>query len=99
MHDKIRDFSLEGEIGDQNRVQNRDRIIETLEGIMRDYGYVPSLDNDPQFTLDFQPDTETFLFRATVYGVKVGKDDSWQVAGVMSGKQIPKYTPQPKLKQ
>lgn len=98
MHEDIKTFHLEGEVRESNIVQDRDRIIDTIEGIMRDNGFVPSLDNDPQFTLDYNPDTESFHFKATVYGIKVGKDDAWQVSGMMSGKSIPKYIPKNKLK-
>lgn len=91
MHDEIRKFYLEGELG-QNVVTTRERLIFHLENMMRDYGFVPSIDNEPQFTLDYDADRESFNFKLTVYGVKIGDNKSWQISGVTSGKEIPKYT-------
>ena len=91
MHDDIRKFSLEGDIG-SDTVKTRERLIEFIESNMRDYGYVPALDNEPQFTRTFDEKTETFKFRLTVYGVAMDKEKVWGVSGVMNGKEIPRYT-------
>src|SRR4051812_41370042 len=99
MHDEIRRFSLEGELGDGNLMKTRERLVLFVEGSMRDYGFVPALDIEEQFTRDFNPETQTFTFKLTLYGVEVGKEDAWKIGGVMSGKKIPKYTPQTKLSQ
>lgn len=94
MHDEIIKFSLDGEIADSNIVETRERQIQFLETQIRDSNAVPVLDMDPQFTLDYRPETETYRFELTMYGVEVGEDDVWQTAGMMSGKMIMKYTPQ-----
>jgi hypothetical protein len=96
MHDEIRKFSLEGDLGDSKVVQTRERLVEYVESLMRDYSYVPALDLEPQFTRDYDPETESFKFTLSVYGVKVEKEKAWQTGGIMSGKEIPKYIPQPK---
>lgn len=93
MHDDINKFSLDGEIKDSgNIVEQRERLVNFLETQMRDEGIVPALDLEPQFTLDYNSETEGYNFQLTVYGIEVGKEEAWQVAGVMSGKPIAKYT-------
>lgn len=96
MHDEIRKFSLEGVLGEPNIVSTKARLVDYVERLMRDYSYVPALDLEPQFTLDYSPEDEGFKFTLSVYGVQVEKEKSWSTGGIMSGKEIPKYTPQPK---
>lgn len=89
MHDDIRKFSLEGSLTDGNISSNKDRLVHYVENLMRDFGHVPSLDNEPQFTLEYDQEEQSFKFSLTVYGVKVGKEKSWQIDGVSGGKKIP----------
>lgn len=96
MHDEIKKFSLEGELKETDIVRTKERIVEFVENMMRDYSYVPALDLEPQFTLDYSPESEGFKFTLSVYGVKVDKEKAWQTGGVMSGKTIPRYTQQTK---
>ena len=96
MHDEIRKFYLEGELDEVKLVSTKERIVLHLENMMRDYGFVPSVDNEPQFTLDYKPEVSKFDFKLTVYGVKVEKERAWQISGMTSGKEIPRYTHQPK---
>lgn len=96
MHDEIRKFSLEGVLGEPNIVSTKARLVEYVESLMRDYNYVPALDLEPQFTLDYSPEDEGFKFTLSVYGVSVEKEKVWSTGGIMSGKEIPKYIPQPK---
>lgn len=90
MHDEIKKFSLEGEMADTNISQNKERLVEYVESLMRDYSFVPALDLEPQFTVNYNPDTEVFNFQLSVYGVKVERESVWDTSGVMSGKKIPK---------
>ena len=99
MHDDIRKFSMEGELGEPNVVATKERLVHFVETTMREQGFVPALDIEEQFTLDYDPVNESFTFKLTVYAVEVGRDKSWQVSGVMSGKEIPKYIPPTKSKQ
>lgn len=96
MHDEIRKFSLEGELGEPDIVKTKERMVSYIEGLMRDYSYVPALDLEPQFTLDYSHEREGFNFTLSVYGVLVEKEKAWSTGGIMSGKEIPKYIPQPK---
>jgi hypothetical protein len=98
MHDEIKKFYLEGELAEVNIVETKERIVHHLENMMRDYGFVPSIDNEPQFTLQFNPETEAFDFKLTVYGVKVDKERAWGISGITSGKEISKSIRRPKLK-
>ncbi len=93
MHDDIKKFLLSGEISDSNVVKTKERLIEAVEADMREQGYVPDLDKDPQFTMSYFPETAKFNFVLTVYGIYVGKDKAWITGGVMGGKTILKSTP------
>lgn len=86
MHEKVYDFTLEGEIADGNLVQSKAELIKAIEDGMRDGGYVPLLDIDPQFTLTYKPEEEKYDFVLTVYGVE--NDNPWEISGVMYGKTI-----------
>lgn len=96
MHDEIRKFSIEGVLGEPNIVKTKERLVEHVESFMRDFSYVPALDLEPQFTLDYSPADEGFKFTLSVYGVAVDKEKAWSTGGIMSGKEIPKHIPQPK---
>jgi hypothetical protein len=93
MHDDIKKFFLTGEISGTNVVQTRERLIEAVESDMREQGYVPDLDKEPQFTRNLIQGTERFSFVLTVYGIYVGKDRAWITGGVMGGKTILKSIP------
>lgn len=99
MHDEIIRHNLTGIIADGNIVQQRERLIQFLETQMRDEGCVPSLDLDPQFTLDYDPSSETYAFELTVYGIYIGKDNVCEAVGMTSGTMTRKFTPQTKLSQ
>ena len=62
MHDEIIRYHLDGTMSDGNIVEQRERLISSLEGTMRDMGAVPVLDLDPQFTLDYMPQAESYNF-------------------------------------
>lgn len=96
MHEDIKTYTLDGEVDDKNLVETRERLILFMENMMREHGAVPVLDMDPQFTLDFKPDKELYEFKLTLYGVYVGKDEAWQIAGLMNGKAITKHIQKPK---
>lgn len=90
MHDEIIRHSLKGRISDGNIVQQRERLIHFIESQMKDEGCVPSLDLDPQFTLDYDPSSETYEFELTVYGIYIGKENVCEAVGMTSGVRIEK---------
>ena len=96
MHDDIERFSLDGEIDSSNLVEAKDRLVHFLEQSMRDSGYVPALDLEPQFTRSYNPETEKYDFELSVYGIKVGRAKACETAGMMGGKMIALSTPNPR---
>ena len=92
MHNEIRKFSLEGLMAEPNIVDTKDQLVRYIEDMMRDYSFVPSIDLDPQFTLDYSPEDSGFKFTLSVYGVQVEKEKAWSVSGITNGKEIPRYT-------
>lgn len=97
MHDDIKRFSLNGEITDASLIEAKERLVNFLENQMRDSGCVPSLDLEPQFTLDYDVESDKYNFELTVYGIDVGRERACSsvepIAGIMAGKTIPKYMP------
>lgn|SRR5690606_1283210 len=98
MHDEIIRYSLVGEIQDSNIVESKKRLVSFVEGRMRDEGCAPALDLEPQFTLDYKPERETYEFSLSVYGVYIG-EEAWQNAGMMNGKTIMLSTAQVRSKE
>lgn|SRR4051812_497419 len=99
MHDRIKRFSLNGIILPELAVQTRERLIINIESDMRDQGYVPVLDLTPQFTRVYDAVKEHFEFDLSVYGVYVGKDEEWQIAGMTDGKLVERHIPSHKSSQ
>jgi len=99
MHDEIQRFNLNGEIADREVTKTRERLVDFVENMMREQGYVPALDIEPQFTVDYDAAQERYTFALSVYGVKIDKEKTWTVGGILSGKEIPKYTPKSKSQQ
>lgn len=97
MHENIRRFYLDGEVKYEFLSKIRDTFQKTLEDQMREDGYVPVLDMDPQLTQQFNAKTGNFKVAMSVYGAHIG-EDAWLVSGIMGGKKIPKHTQNPKLK-
>jgi hypothetical protein len=85
MHDQIIRFSMPGEMKGANKVEERERHIRFLENHMRNHGCVPVLDLIPQFTVNYLPETETYEFRVSVYGVFVGMEEAWYIDGMTNG--------------
>jgi hypothetical protein len=100
MHEEIKRFPLEGIITDKlDVVQHKDRMVHFIESDMRERGYVPDLDKEPHYNQSYDAREGHFTFKLSVYGIYVGKEQSWSIAGMMSGNPIQKYTPPHKLKQ
>lgn len=99
MHDEIKKFSLDGTLRETDIVKTKERLVDYVESLMRDYNYVPALDLEPQFTLDYSPADQGYKFALTCYGVRVEKDNAWDMGGIMGGKPIMKSIPKNKSKQ
>jgi len=99
MHDDIERFSLDGEIDSSNLLEAKERLVRFIETSMRDAGFVPALDLEPQFTREFNPETEKYNFQLSVYGIKVGRAKACEAAGMMNGKIISSSIQRPRSKQ
>lgn len=95
MHDDIKRFELTGTITSDKFVSARESLVRELEASMRDGGFVPVLDLHPQFTREYNPETQDFNFTLSVYGTHVG-EESWRIAGMMNGTPISRSTHQTK---
>lgn len=92
-HKPIKRFGLEGEIFDDSHiVRLKDQYVFIVVSAMRNKGYVPRLDIDPDFTLDYNG--KVFEFKLSIYGVYVGKEKAKCIAGVDKDKLIPQPTMQ-----
>lgn len=83
MHDEIKRFYLTGEITSDKFLEAREALIKDVEDNMRDEGYVPVLDLLPQFTRNFNPESEVFNFELSVYGAKCNEERKY--SGVLNG--------------
>ena len=92
MHNEIKRFGLTGTITSDRFVVAREALIKDVEDSMRDEGFVPVLDLHPQFTREYDPETEAFSFEISVYGAYVGEEESWHIAGMMNGTAVERYT-------
>lgn len=84
---RIKDFLISGTLADDSFiVGHRERIEKLLDVQMRDFGYVPHLDLDTQYYLEYNEKNNTYEFECIAFGVYVGKKKSWEIVG-LSGNQ------------
>jgi hypothetical protein len=89
-HRPIKKFSLSGSIYDDSAIWRlKEAYHQLLDFQMRTSGYVIRLDIAPDFTLQYNEDTETFIFELSVYGIYVGRRNSEWIFGVEENKIIP----------
>lgn len=69
-------------------MQTKDNCRKNIEVDMRDEGFVPLLDVNPVWQTRYVAG-DRFWFQYTWQGVYVGKEEAWQIAGIVDGKQIP----------
>ena len=81
-HKPIKNFMVDGIIKDEAAVPRlKEEYIRLLIVQMRETGYVPRIDIEPSFTLDYNNEKESFNFKLTVYGIFVGrKKTEWIIA-------------------
>lgn len=82
-HKTVKKFSLDGNIHDESaiwRLKNEYLRLITME--MRLSGYVPRLDINPDFTIDYIEEKQYFEFKLSMYGVFVGKKKSEWILGI-----------------
>jgi len=97
-HKQIKGFDLEGTIHDDSSFERlKIEYVRLLKSEMRLSGYVPRLDIEPDFTIDYNLKSKNFSFKLTIYGVYVGKRKSECIEGI--NVTVPIYTPKNKLKE
>jgi hypothetical protein len=97
-HKPIKKFNLSGVIHDESTLGRlKQEYIRLLESEMRLSGYVPRLDIDPDFTLDYNHNKKYFEFELTVHGIYTGRKQSEWIAGIDGNKVV--YTQKNRSKE
>lgn len=97
-HKKIKSFSLDGKINDEAATPRlKIEYTQLLLSQMRLLGYVPVLDIDVDFTIDYNESKKYFEFKITIYAIYVGKRKSEWIEGIDGHKAI--YIQQTKSKE
>ena len=97
-HKPIKKFNLNGIIHDESALGRlKQEYIRLLESEMRLSGYVPRLDINPDFTVDYNDRKKYFEFELTVHGIHTGRKQSEWIEGIDGSKPI--YTQKSKSKE
>jgi hypothetical protein len=87
-HKKIHNFDFNGTIhDDKDIIRLRAKYEIIAEEYMRNKGYIPHLDLDPVFTIEYT--TAGYNFKYTRYGVYVGKAKARCYQAVVGTRLIP----------
>lgn len=87
-HKKIKEFHIDGLIEDDAAIPKiRERYEHILVDMMRSQGYVPHLDIEPAFSLEYNSDKYNFLL--TIYGVYIGRARAQCYLAVSGNNLIP----------
>ena len=79
---KIHNFTISGVIADDSYIIAARRTYEkTLVQQMRDRGYVPILDMEPQFKISYIEKKNQYGFTLVMFGVYVGKSKAYVYEG------------------
>lgn len=82
---------MQGQIHDDSAIPRlRKQYEHIIEEDMRSQGYVPILDLDIQFSLDYEESSDIYNFDIVLYGIYVGKKKSYQYEGFSGQALIPK---------
>jgi len=81
-HKPIKNFYLDGIIKDESHIPRlKEEYLRLLVIQMRETGYAPRIDIEPDFTLKYDSDKNCFEFGLTAYGMYVGrKKIEWIIA-------------------
>jgi hypothetical protein len=82
-HKPIKKFSLDGNIHDDSAFWRlKDQYIQLIKTEMKIAGYVPRLDINPDFTLDYNEQKKYFEFKLSLYGIYLGKKQAQWIDGL-----------------
>jgi len=88
---RIKAFPLEGILKDDSVIiSQKENYYRLLDSHMRSSGYVPVLDLDPQFSLEYNSDKDTYNFIYVIFGVYVGKKKSLKYIGYSGNVLVPR---------
>lgn len=88
---KFTDFWISGTIKDDSKFQSsRENYERLLIQQMRDRGFVPVLDVQPQFNVKYNEEKDHYTFNLVVYGIYLGKKKALQYEGFSGQGLIPK---------
>jgi hypothetical protein len=88
-HKPIKRFHLNGNIHDEASLWRlKVEYQKLLDSEMILSGYVPRLDINQDFTVDYNYENKYFEFELSIYGVYVGKKKSEWIAGIDETKVI-----------
>ena len=88
---KIHDFWMNGIIKDDSKFQSsRENYERLLVQQMRDKGYVPVLDMQPQFNIKYNESKDQYTFNLVMYGMYIGKKKAFEYEGFSGQSLIPK---------
>jgi hypothetical protein len=97
-HKPIKKFNLSGNIYDDAAIARlRHEYGKLLTTEMRLSGYVPRLDINQDFTIEYNEHKQYFEFELTLYGVYVGKKKAEWIIGLDETRAI--LTQQSKLNE
>lgn len=82
-HKPLKLFSLDGSMYDDSAIWRlKIEYIRLLTIQMRMSGYVPRIDINPDFTVEYNEKLENYYFKLTIFGVYVGKRKSEWIFGI-----------------
>lgn len=91
MNKKLKSFGMQGEIHDDSAIPRlRKQYEHIIEENMRLQGYVPILDLDIQFSLEYNESNDTYNFDIVLYGIYVGKKKAYEYEGFSGQSLIPR---------
>lgn len=97
-HKPIKKFDLSGSIHDDAAIGRlKIEYIKLLTTEMRISGYVPRIDIDTDFTIEYNEIKQIFEFELSIYGIYVGKKKAEWITGIDGVREIP--TQQSKSKE
>jgi hypothetical protein len=97
-HKAIKRFKLDGTIYDDSYLPRlKEQYLDLLGSEMKLSGFVPRLDIDADFTIEYNEKSKYFTFRISKYGTYVGKRKAQWIEGIDGTTVI--RTPQSRLNE
>ena len=97
-HKPLKRFGLNGSIySDSALIRLKQEYIDLLNTEMKLMGYVPRLDIDIDFTIEYNRQKHYFEFELSIYGIFVGKKKAKWITGIHGTRVV--LIPNSKLKE